>query len=67
MTTQTNRAIGIIRVSQRDESAQSPDDQRRKLEAFAIAHDWTMVALLDENVDNGHVKKTASGGALASG
>ena len=23
-----------------------------------------MVALLDENVDNGHVKKTASGGAL---
>jgi DNA invertase Pin-like site-specific DNA recombinase len=64
--TSSNRAIGIIRVSQREDGAQSPEKQARALLALADRSPWTLSPddLWDENIDeDGHVRKTASGGA----
>ena len=60
------RGIGIIRVSQREDGAQSPEKQARSLLALATRSPWTLRPddLWDENIDgNGHVRKAASGGA----
>jgi DNA invertase Pin-like site-specific DNA recombinase len=60
------RAIGIVRVSQRDnDSGQSPEVQRRALGRMTELHGWSLAAddVLDENVDNGGRVRQKSGGA----
>jgi DNA invertase Pin-like site-specific DNA recombinase len=64
-----DRAIAIIRVSQRDETAQSPEKQARELFALAARSPWTLDPndVWDENIDErGQVRRTASGGAALS-
>jgi DNA invertase Pin-like site-specific DNA recombinase len=56
------RAIGIVRVSQRDEAALSPEVQRRAIVKLASEHGWSLRAgdILDENVDgNGRVRNVS--------
>jgi DNA invertase Pin-like site-specific DNA recombinase len=63
----TNRAIALIRVSQRDEGALSPEVQRRAVVTLAGEHDWTLRAadILDENLDeNGRVRNVSGSWAL---
>jgi DNA invertase Pin-like site-specific DNA recombinase len=56
------RAIAIIRVSQRDKDAQSPEVQRRAIVRLAEEHGWSLrdEDILDENVDdNGKVRNVS--------
>jgi DNA invertase Pin-like site-specific DNA recombinase len=52
MTTDTRRALGLIRVSRiskRKQNAHSPEVQRRLIEPFADRQDWDLLELLNEN------------------
>jgi DNA invertase Pin-like site-specific DNA recombinase len=65
---QTNRAIALIRVSQRDKDALSPEVQRRAVVTLAGEHDWSLRAadILDENLDeNGRVRNVSGSWELA--
>jgi site-specific DNA recombinase len=60
----TKRAIALVRVSQRDKDALSPEVQRRAIVKLAAEHDdWTLrpADILDENVDdNGKVRNVSA-------
>jgi DNA invertase Pin-like site-specific DNA recombinase len=57
------RAIGLIRVSQRDKDALSPEVQRRAIIALAQEHGWSLREqdILDENVDDNGKLRNVSG------
>jgi DNA invertase Pin-like site-specific DNA recombinase len=63
----TDRAIAIVRVSQRDKDAISPEVQTRSVKRMAGEHGWTLDPhdILDENVDdNGKVRNVSASWAL---
>jgi hypothetical protein len=62
-----HRAIAIVRVSQRDKDAISPEVQTRAVNRMAGEHGWSLDArdVLDENVDdNGKVRNVSASWAL---
>lgn len=63
----TGRAIAIVRVSQRDKDAVSPEVQTRAVTRMTGEHGWTLAVrdVLDENVDdNGKVRNVSGSWAL---
>jgi DNA invertase Pin-like site-specific DNA recombinase len=63
----TDRAVGIVRVSQRDDdTGQSPQVQTHALGQMADLHGWRQnpADILDENVDNGRVRNKSGGASL---
>ena len=64
----SNRAICLVRVSQRDDdSGQSPEVQRNALFKMADLQEWSLAEgdVLDENIDNGKVRAKSGGAELA--
>ncbi len=57
-----DRAIGYVRVSQRDKDALSPEVQRRAIKKYAAENGWSLrdEDILDENEDaNGKVRNVS--------
>jgi DNA invertase Pin-like site-specific DNA recombinase len=64
---QSARAIAIVRVSQRDKDAISPEVQTRAVGRLSDEHSWSLDVqdILDENVDdNGKVRNVSASWAL---